>query len=664
MDRTRRLWRRRPGVALLIVLMVGLLAFVAVTGLLGYVAPRQRTVSGEAISDRSLTLADGRVDSIMNAVNFFPQVNVSGLPDENDVQTAIIASWEGMLNGYATDPCSTDNAANVATYFYHTTTDTWYAVWDTTGDHLMNTSSSYTLGRQVGATDDASNSVLSLGVKNLTINAIETGSVIEMDPACRTNNEWFEVDTNASYDDTPTDVWTIRASAYLLSRPEMIRTVEAKAEKNVGVNLTSQTTTTPVYNWFTNVDRLRYFSDYAFLDNFDVSFGKYAEVNGFVHANGTVNMGGWAKYPVSSTEHVTDIAVDDDDKHDGRFSVGKKSLSWAKQPANGYALDYAAAVPWLQVDAALVGASPVRKPIGETGMQDRAIEPYYVDGNATIIFSVESGVGKVTINGTKYDIPANGVIYVQGNATVKGNFLGSCMVGTSGNVYLGGDILYNTPPRTAENAPSTQNPDFLGLVANANIVIPYSTYQADKNLIIDAAMVADGWLGTDPNEWSWHRLDTNPNTAATLVVRGSIAAGDGSHMMVTTQVDHGITQVKGYDLRQYSFDWNLKQVGVPAGFSTTGSDSTASTETIVTEASMLKYGIVSSSAEYAALFSQLTNPSTHPVVSPLVINGRAYYAIQTGTENPVTTWSGTGFVANSMYRIGWKEQIATPVRQP
>jgi hypothetical protein len=302
-------------------------------------------------------------------------------------------------------------------------------------------------------------------------------------------------------------------------------------------------------------------------------------------------------------------------------------------------------------------------------MQDKAVEPYWVNGNATITFSIESGIGKVTINGTKYDLPTNGIIYVEGNATVRalpkgedlppgqlGNFMGSCMVGAHGNVYIGGDILYNTPPRTAENAPSTERPDFLGLVANGNLVIPYSTYQADKRLIIEAAMVADGWLGTDPNEWPWHNLNSNPSTAPTLVVRGSMAAGDGSHLFATTR-NNG-TEIKGYDLRQYNFDWNLKQVGVPVGFPTTTSE-TVSTETVVTEASMLKYGIVSSHAEYETLLGQLTNPSAH-VSSPLSVNGRAYYAKSTEVPGP-STYEGTGFVTAGMYRLGWKEQMGEPV---
>jgi len=655
---------QRKGVALLLVMFIAFASLVLLTTLLSSVAPRRASVSGEAQTDRALAVADGKIDLIMNTINTLPQINVTGLAGENDVQAAIVAGWEGMLNGYNSDPNSTSNASNVSTYFYHTTTDTWYAVWNIASDHLMSIPAATKLGFKVGPAESTSGTVLVLGLKNLSTNGFETGGIIGIDPNCRTNNEWFEVDTNASYNLAPTDVWTITASAYVLNQTGIVKTVEAKAEKNVSpITPVEDPSTTVIYNWFTSVDRSSYFSDYVFLDNFDVNFGRYSTTNGYIHANGTVNMGGYAVYPVSSTEHVTDIATDDNNNHDGRFGPDKKVLSWAQTyTLNGdkYAENNAATVDWLKVDAALTGATTVRKPLSETGMQDKAIVPYYVNGNATITFSIDSGVGKVTINGTKYDMPANDIIYVEGDATVKGNVLGTCMVGTHGDVYVAGDILYNTLPRTGENDPSTANPDFLGLVANGNIEIPYSTYQADKHLIIDAAMVADGWIGTDSNDWQWHNLNTDPNTAPTLVVRGGMAAGDGSHLMVTTQVDYyGHVQIKGYDLRQYNFDWNLKQLGVMVGFPTTGFGTT-STETIVTEASMLQYGIVSSSAQYAILLNQLTNPSVHNVSSPLVINGRAYYAKATTVPGP-STWEGTGFVTAGMYRIGWKEQIGEPV---
>jgi hypothetical protein len=666
---------QRKGVALLLVMFIAFASLVLLTTLLSSLTPRRASVSGEAQADRALAVADGKIDMIMNTINTLPQVNVTGLAGENDVQAAIVAGWEGMLNGYGSDANSATNASNVSTYFYHTTTHTWYAVWNTTApDHLMSIPATAKLGHEVGSTESTSGTVLVLVLKNLSTNGFEAGGIIGIDPICRTNNEWFEVDTNASYNLAPTDVWTITTSAYMLSQTSIVKTVEAKAEKNVSVSTIKDPSTTVIYNWFTQVNRTSYFSDYVFLDNFDVNFGRNSTTTGYIHANGTVNMGGWATYPISSTERVTDLAVDDTDwwgnpKSDGRFGPDKNLLSWAKThtlDGHKYAQQYAARVNWLNVDAALTGASVLRKPASETGMQDKAIAPYYVDmngnGTATITFSIESGVGKVIINGTKYDMPANNIIYVNGNATVKGStstglpgVLGSCMVGVSGNINIAGDILYNTVPRTGENDPSTANPDFLGLVANGNIKFPYSTYQADKHLIIDAALVADGWVGIDTNDWSWHYLNTDPNTAPTLVVRGAMAAGDGSHLFATTSGG----QIKGYDLRQYNFDWNLKQLGVMAGFPTTGFGMT-STETIVTEASMIQYGIVSNSAQYAVLVSQLTNPSAHSASSPLVINGRAYYAKATTVPGP-STWEGTGFVTAGMYRIGWKEQIGESV---
>jgi hypothetical protein len=660
-------WKQRKGIALLLVMFIAFASLVLLTTLLASVAPRRASVSGEAQADRALAVADGKIDLVMDTINTLPQINVSGLADENDIQGQIIAGWEGMLNGYdvVSGPNSLDNASNVATYFYRISSDTWYAVWNSTDtpQHLMSIQSGIKLGHEVGPTDSTSGTVLAwVGLKNLSTGGVETtSSVIGIDLNCRTDNDWFEVDTNAVYNVVPTDVWTITASAYLLSRTGIVKTVEAKADKSFTITPTEDPSSSVIYNWFTRISRSGSFSDYVFLDDFDVNFGKNSTVYGYVHANGTVNMGGWAVYPVSSTEHVTDIAVDDNNRSDGRFGPAKGSLSWAKaHTLNGdkYAEDNADAIAWLKVDAALTGASVIRKPASETGMQDKAIDPpYYVNGNATITFSVEGSpsTGKVTINSTKYDLPPNGIIYVEGDATVKGNVLGRCMVGAHGNISIAGDILYNTPPRTAESDPSTSNPDFLGLVSKGNIKIPYSTYQADKHLIIDSAMVADGWLGTDPNEWQWHNLNTDPSTAPTLVVRGSLAAGDGSHLMATTS--NG--QIKGYDLRQYNFDWNLKQVGVPAGFPTTGS-TTTSMETIVSLQSMQDFGIVSSETEYAALLAQLTNPSSHPDGSSLTVNGRAYYAKATTVPGP-STWEGTGFVTSGMYRIGWKEQIGEPV---
>jgi len=654
-------WKQRKGFALLLVMFIAFASLVLLTTLLASVVPRRASVSGEAQADRALALADGKIDLIMNTINTLPQNVLNDLVDPNDGPPLIIAGWEGMLNGYESDPYSLDNGSNVATYFYRVSSNTWYVVWNTVDNHLLRIPPTTKLGYEVGPTDGTSGTVLAMSVKNLNTDGFEALPIIGIDPNCRTDNDWFEVDTNAVYNPPGTsDVWTITASAYLLSRTGIVKTVEAKANRSFRVTRIEDPSSSFIYNWFTKTSRSMFFSDFVFLDNFDVNFGRYSTTYGYIHANGTVNMGGWAVYPVKSTEQVTDYAVDDNNRSDGRFGPAHSSLTWAQSHTlNGdrYAQNNAGAIAWLKVDAALTGATVIRKPASETGMQDKAVEPYYVTGNATIVFSVEGSpsTGKVTINGNKFDLPSNGIIYVEGNVTVKGSVLGRCTVGSHGDIAIAGDILYNTPPRTTETDPSTSNPDFLGLVANGNIEIPYSTYQADKHLIIDSAMVADGWLGTDPGDWSWHNLDTNPSTAPTLVVRGSMAAGDGSHLFATTS--NG--QIKGYDLRQYNFDWNLKQVGVPALFPTTGY-STAAAETIVSYQSMKDLGIVSSEAEYAALLAQLTNPSSHPDGSALSVNGRAYYAEVTTVPGP-STWEDTGFVTGDMYRIGWKEQIGEPV---
>ena len=83
-------------------------------------------------------------------------------------------------------------------------------------------------------------------------------------------------------------------------------------------------------------------------------------------------------------------------------------------------------------------------------------------------------------NNTTISIPANGVIYVQstdtnthchhsgadGNVTVQGTVNGQLTVAADQNIYISGNVAYNTDPRTT---PSST--DMLGLVANENITV-------------------------------------------------------------------------------------------------------------------------------------------------------------------------------------------------
>ncbi len=666
--------RHRRGFAMIFVVLIALAMVIPAMILASSAVSRRKIVSGEAVSDRAISIADAKIDSIMNTINTFPQVNVSGQSDENAVQKAIIACWEGMLNGYTNNPYDPQNSENVLTYFYNSSTDTWYVLWNGTENHVMNVPKGTKVGREISPTDSTSGTVLEMPVKNLNTGVYENKTIIQIDPDCRTNNVWFEVDTNSNYNKNPSDIWTITVTSYMLSKPSIIRTVQAKAEKVVKIKSSFEPTTKYEYNWYTKVNRHIYFSDYVFLDNFDVNFGKYSTTTGPIRANGTVNMGGWATYPVYSSKNITDKAVDDYNNHDGRFGPNKNTLKWARK--HNYANEYQSKIDFLKVDQALTGTNPARDQANDTGLQDKAFDQYYVDRDATIVFSVVTDsngnkVGKVTINGNTYDMPPNGIIYVEGDAKVKGNVIGRCIIGSSGNIYISGDITYNTPPRTSEDDPFPDNsdfePDFLGLVAKDNVLIPYSTYQSDKHLKIDAAIVAGCCFGINPNDWPGHYLNADPNdpNAPTLVVKGAIAAGDGTLMpayVYRTWLNQ--IEIKGYDLRQYNFDWNLKQVGVPQGFPTTGFSSTKKVETIVTYKTMQQYGIVNSEEEYLQLKNYLTHQdaSKHGEDNPVTYNGRQFYAKVTRTQITDITWSGTGLVTNGMYRVSWKEQIANPVK--
>src|SRR5262249_7840947 len=93
--------------------------------------------------------------------------------------------------------------------------------------------------------------------------------------------------------------------------------------------------------------------------------------------------------------------------------------------------------------------------------------------------------------------PANGVVYVQsnsaipacnstakdGNATVQGTVKGQLTVAADQNIYISGNVAYNSDPRI--NPAST---DLVGLVANQNITVIQAS--APTQLELAAVMMA------------------------------------------------------------------------------------------------------------------------------------------------------------------------------
>jgi hypothetical protein len=655
--------RKRRGFALIFVMLIAVAMIIPAMILASNAVSRRRTVTGEAISDRVLTIADSTIDKILNKINTFPfTFTTPTIIDENgdldeatkEAQDYLISYYLSQLNGGVPDinnPVDSYNTISnkVSTYIYNLQTQEYYAVWDTTNHKIASVTN-------VGPDGDIKNNTL----KNLKTGELLNGGMESNFPNYKKDNLWVEIDTNTQYWPGTPDEWQIRVTSYLLSKPAIKRTIEAIASRG---KIESTAGELANGNWYkrseTDQNKTVYYSDFSGLYHTKVYFGKYETTKGSIRSDSNIYMGGWAEDPVYANGRVYDYAVDDHWRSDGRFGPDRERLSWAKN--NGYAFDGYPKASWPDGDTALFGSSPVRDPTDPSGgLQDKAVEPYYVNGDATVVFSVVTDadgnkVGKVTINGTTYDMPANGAIFVEGNATVSGTVKGRCSVGASHKIYIGGNILYNNPPRIDKDTPIPAGyiPDALGLIAHNDILIPAETFDQYHHLEIDAAMLSvSGSFGIGEG-YSWHFIDGSGDYEAWW--NGCQAVWNTSNAPAKVSG----RWVKGYDVQHTNYDWNLYNFGPPPFYPPTNSRTEVAHEVryiIVTDASILDYlrnltkdqltSIDPSASDY--------NPD-YPY--KYTYNGITYYY---GTHFDFGT---TAHMKNTqLYRLSWKEQIAKPVK--
>ena len=156
-------------------------------------------------------------------------------------------------------------------------------------------------------------------------------------------------------------------------------------------------------------------------------------------------------------------------------------------------------------DGVTVNAPQVNVPAAQTLNAIQAVasdgKGLVLTGASTVIFNPagtitvtgnvtnSSGAITATYNNTTMNPPANGVIYVQsspgqqdGSATVQGTVNGQLTVAADQNIYISGNVAYNSDPRI--NPSST---DMVGLVASQNILINSS---APSNLELSGVFVA------------------------------------------------------------------------------------------------------------------------------------------------------------------------------
>ncbi len=650
--------RKRPGFALIFTILIALAMIIPVMILASSAITRRKAVVGESVSNRVLTVADATIDRILNKINTFDFtfqtptiVDPDGNVDEatKEAQDYLIGYYLSQINGGvpdSTDPVTSleQIRKNVSTYLFNFENQHYYAVWDETDNKVAAVS-------KVGPDGD----IVTGKIKDLSDGTIKDG-IASIDSNYKKDNLWVEIDVRADY---VADEWIITDTAYLLSNPKIKRTIKAIAEKG---QITTSNGEFANGNWYTrsttDTSKTIYYSDFSGLYHSSVYFGKYETTEGPIRSDKNVYMGGWAKDPVYASGRVYDYAVDDNWRRDGRFGPDKKSLWWAKN--NGYAVDGYPEANWPDGYTALFGSAPYRNPTDPNGgIQDKALPQYYVNGNANIVFSVVTDaegnkIGKVTINGTTLDMPPNGAIFVEGNAYVSGVVKGRCTVGARYNIYLAGNILYDTPPRLDKNAPIPPgySPDALGLIAYDNIVIPVSTFNAHHHLEIDAAMLSvTGWFGIGSG-YSWHPINGSGEYEAWW---------NGSQAEWSTDNAPAIVYggyAKGYDIQHTNYDWNLYDYGAPPFYPATNSRSEVEHTVrylIVTDANTLTH-------LRALTKEQLTpiDPSA-PDYNPsypykYVYNGVTYYY---GTQFSVG--STASITPTRLYRLSWKEQIGEPV---
>jgi|GEM_PF-2015664 len=677
--------RTKKGFALVFVILIAAAMMIPILMLISSTIPRRTNVTGEAVSDRTLALADSTVDNILNQINTFPfTFKASSKIDNYDPldpnsgnydiasglsQDFLVYYYISQLNGGVVPeipyPATTaavtqfeESCAKisgyVSTYLYNLNTQEYYAVWDTSNNKVAHVTN-------VGPDGD----VKTASLKSLSSGSTSIIATIDSNNY-KTDNLWAEIDTNTKYWPGEPDKWDITVTAYLISKPDIKRTVKASASRGTPLSGPEEyadgswfthdtsTTTIPGHN----------FADYSGLYHSKAYFGQFETTTGPIRSDANLYMGGWANDPVFANNRVYDEAVDDTNgNHDGRFGADKKDLAWAK--ANGYATDGYPAANWANVDDALYGTNPVRNPADPNGgIQDKALPNYYVNGSATIVFSVENGVGKVTINGVKYDMPPSpyGIIFVEGTATVSGKVKGQCSVGAS-KINIGGSIIYDTPPRLDRNEPIPANPDLLGLISHGDITITTATFNANHHLRIDAAMISKaGNFGIDANAPS-HTID--PTGTYEAWWNGCQAAWDTSN---APAVVLGNNKVRGYEIQHTNYDWNLRDYGVPPYYPVT-SKTGETTDLIDQWPIVTDFTLIN---QNNGILTHLTKNQLTPITSSsdpaaynagfrykYVYDGITYYCADGNNFN----WYATATMnKTALYRISWKEQIAIPVK--
>lgn len=366
------------------------------------------------------------------------------------------------------------------------------------------------------------------------------------------------------------------------------------------------------------------FSDYLVASNETVNFGYDEEVHGPIRSNANINFSGKIWDTITASGYVRDYITFGPyaNQHTGAFYFSLNGVEYKVQPFknssgnspnmvqatitpplinNGQQYSTVYIVKKPNIEEYYVDLSPWNSELNydvlvykqQQGTMDfsrvqtagndiKTIAQntgYYFNGTSKAVklhflengnIQVKEGNGPTRIlpmpnnapvtlpDGTVYN---GGVIYVQGDVTVRGKVNGRVTVYASRDVWIESDLTYVHPAVIDPNTTPNYIPDALGLIAYRNVVIHKN---APEHLRIDAAVLAQtGWFGIDPNA-NYHPYNPNGHV---LDFRGSQTFFDADWAPAIVSGN----RVKGYETQLTYYDYNLRRARPPM-FPTLGNE--------------------------------------------------------------------------------------------
>ncbi|HEX9093704.1 MAG TPA: hypothetical protein VF902_06950 [Coriobacteriia bacterium] len=256
-------------------------------------------------------------------------------------------------------------------------------------------------------------------------------------------------------------VWLVMASAPTSRTPLTLR-----AQGRLNSETASRTVVATV--------RFPTFADYMFLSNADLNVGGGATIIGRVRTNGDLNNAG--TITGASYAHGTITGA-------GTFGPSGNPIKKAGEPV-------------LDFGGVLADMDSIRTAAQANSPQTYFAPSGYANGGYQIAFTGNGkqftirSVSAVSSNGSftygtvnlTRDIPPTGVIFVQDNVWVSGQYAAPCTIASSKNIYIPSSI-------TRLDASATYA---LGLISAQSIVVPtqYDTISSASTTTITAALLA------------------------------------------------------------------------------------------------------------------------------------------------------------------------------